>query len=156
MKRLFVIGSLFLIILTAKAQDPLFLEGDKRLNLGIGLSKYPVASVSLDYGVVDGIAEKGAIGIGAYAGFGANADYAFSSLGVRGTFHYPVVDDLDTYIGVAVGMRYDASSYYSNEFNGIPGFFVGANYPIGRNILLFGEAGSGLSYLTGGISLIID
>ena len=62
------------------AQEPTFLKGDKVLNLGLGLgstlysgtyysSQVPPVSASLDIGIVDGVIEKGVIGVGPYVGY---------------------------------------------------------------------------------------
>lgn len=156
MKRILLIGSLLLFFIVAKAQSPLFLEGDKRVNLGFGLSKYPIGSISLDYGVADGILDIGSFGIGPYIAVGSGSNYLYLSLGARGTFHYPIVEDLDTYVGLGVGLRYDVSSELKNKLSPIPGFFLGANYPISKDVLVFGEVGSGVSYITVGISIVFD
>ena len=156
MKRFLLISSLLLLVMIVKAQDPLFLEGDKRVNLGVGISTYPVASISVDYGVLDGIFDAGAIGIGPYVGLGLDKYYVYMSLGARGTFHYPLIENLDSYIGLGVGLRYDVISGAHNSLNPIPGFFLGANYPISKKMFVFAEVGSGVSYLTAGISFILE
>jgi hypothetical protein len=67
------------------AQDPIFIKGDKVLNLGIGLgsshyssfytSRLPAVSASFEVGVLDGILEKGSVGVGGYFGF-SSAKYS--------------------------------------------------------------------------------
>lgn len=156
MKRYYLLACVILLVMLAKAQSPLFFEGDKRINLGLGLNKYPVSSITVDYGVVDGIFDYGAIGIGPYISFGYKDYDAYWGLGARGTFHYPIIDDVDTYIGLGVGLRYEVKQLYKNKLSGIPGIFLGANYPISKMIDVFGEVGSGVSYLTVGFSILIE
>jgi hypothetical protein len=103
------------------AQQPSFEKGSKVLNLGVGLgmlhvgsyykTTVPPISVSWDIGIVDGILKKAAIGIGPYFGYSASKyevsgwgwKYNDIIVGVRGSFHYPFVDKLDTYAGVLLG-----------------------------------------------------
>ncbi|MBK6966075.1 MAG: hypothetical protein IPH20_19675 [Bacteroidales bacterium] len=61
--------------------------------------------------------DVGSIGVGAYLGytsakwqynyFGSDWGYKYSSLiiGARGTFHYPLVEKLDTYTGIMLGVN---------------------------------------------------
>ncbi len=110
------------------AQESTFKQGDKVLNLGIGLgstlysgsyysSSIPPLSASLEFDVKDGILEKGSIGVGGYVGYSAYK-YSYSYLGydegwtysnfiigARGVFHYPLVNKLDTYTGVLLGFN---------------------------------------------------
>lgn len=162
MKKILLLAGLFMTILVAKAQDPLFLKDDKLLNLGVGLRGYPVVSASLDYCIIDGIAERGSIGVGPYAGLGIGlGNYyskgAYITAGVRGTFHYSIIDDLDTYVGAGLGFRLAAYSYGTVSIHAAQGsgFFIGANYPLTNDIIVFGELGSGVSYLTVGITLFL-
>lgn len=156
MKKILLLSGLLLILIMAKAQDPMFLKDDKLLNLGVGIQFYPVLSASFDYCIADGIAEKGSIGVGPYVGLGFWSRYMYLSAGARGTFHYPIIKDLDTYAGLGVGFRYTGSSYWGfSSFHPVPGFFLGANYPVTEKIIAFGELGSGVSYLTVGITFFL-
>src|SRR5665647_138673 len=88
------------------AQESTFKQGDKVLNLGIGLgstlytgsyykSAVPPISASLEFGVKDGVLDKGSIGVGGYLGY-SSYKWEYSSLwyfkysnfilGVRGVF----------------------------------------------------------------------
>ena len=103
-------------------------EGDKILNLGLGLgnsyysgvgysSTFPPVSASLEVIINDDIFNdgKGAIGVGGYAGFfGYKYDYAYFNskydwkysniaIGPRGYLHYSFIDKLDTYTGLMLG-----------------------------------------------------
>ena len=68
-------GAAIFATLNLAAQDPIFLKGDKVLNLGVGLgstlysgtyykSQVPPVSASLDIGIADNILEKGSVGVG--------------------------------------------------------------------------------------------
>ena len=182
MKKLLLLLIVISFTLTQlKAQEPTFSKGDKVLNLGFGLGStlysglyykgiIPPLSASVDVGIVDKVLEKGVIGIGGYLGYSSyKLDYSsygwnYSNLiiGGRGTFHYPLVDKLDTYAGILIGFNISSSrefgnvlpSYYHTS-NGGPVYsaFVGAKYYLQNNLALFGEFGYGISYLTLGVSL---
>lgn len=164
MKKLILLSVLVVAFVAAKAQEPLFVKGDKVVNLGIGFDWYTTVSVSGEYGILDGIADKGSVGVGAFAGYGFNlfgGYYANSSrilAGVRGTFHYPFIDKLDTYGGLGVGLNYTHWSYdyyvgSSSHVSPSAGFFLGARYFLTDKLAAFAEAGYGLGYLTVGVAL---
>lgn len=155
MKRILLFTGLLFVMSFVKAQDPLFLVGDKLLNVGVGVRNYPVVSASVDYCITDGIADLGAVGIGPYGGLSFSSTAVYLSAGARGTFHYPIIDDLDTYVGFGMGFRLDMWRYGSNTVHVVPGFFIGANYPLNDTIVVFGEMGSAVSYLNVGITLRI-
>ncbi|HPR32885.1 MAG TPA: hypothetical protein PLK12_12345 [Prolixibacteraceae bacterium] len=152
MKKLLTLSVLLILAFGMKAADPVFLKGDKVINVGIGLETWRLPLyVSGEFGIADGILEKGSIGIGAYAGASFSWYSYYSSAfafmaGARGAFHYPFIDKLDTYIGISLGL----DSWYSYWIS--PGGFIGARYPISEKLHVFLEAGTGLGYLTGGIS----
>lgn len=160
MKKFILVTVLAAFAFFANAQEPLFVKGDKLVNIGLGLGYYTSISASLDYCIADGIAEKGSIGVGPYVGigryFGWGYGWGYSSGytafmgGARGTFHYPFIEKLDTYGGLAMGLNlYNYSGFGIHpDF----GFFVGANYPLTEKIIVFGELGAGVSYLSAGIS----
>jgi hypothetical protein len=165
-----------------KAQEPTFSKGDKVLNLGFGLgstlysgfyykSILPPLSASVDVGIVDNVLEKGVIGIGGYLGYssykyevsGWGWKYSNLIIGGRGTFHYPLVDKLDTYAGLLLGYNISTSkefgtgsfgnTYHATGGGPVYSAFVGAKYYLQNNLALFGEFGYGISYLTLGVSL---
>jgi hypothetical protein len=176
-----------LLVFSANAQQSTFEKGNHVANLGIGLgnalytgggytSKIPPISVSYEVGVIDNVAEKGVIGIGGYLGytsakyswgyFGYNYEWKYTNivLGVRGAFHYPLVDKLDTYGGLMLGYDIakvsEPSGYSGTGYSALgshvilPGF-VGARYYFTDKISGFGELGWGIAYLTIGVSLKI-
>jgi hypothetical protein len=155
MKKLIVLAAFLAGTFILNAQGPFFEKGDRVINLGIGITNYGMLSVSAEQGVFDGILDKGAIGVGIYAGAG----YRFWGLnsargvaGVRGTFHYPFIDKLDTYLGIGGGLEY--TYWASDPINFWPDFdgFLGARYYFSDKLTLFCELGASLGYLTGGIS----
>jgi hypothetical protein len=168
MKKLALLSLLIVFAFVVKAQEPMFVKGDKVVNVGIGFDEYTNLSISGEYGLVDGIADKGTIGAGIYAGLGysilnpswySNQYHAVG--GLRGTFHYPFLDKFDTYAGFGMGLEY---SHWSYDFWGYDdydnythvglnaGFFLGARYALSEKLTVFGEAGYGIGYLTAGIS----
>jgi hypothetical protein len=176
MKKLLLFTSVVVFSLTQLlAQESTFKMGDKVLNLGIGLgssyysgyytSSTPAFTGSFEVGVADGILEKGSIGVGGYIGF-SSATYSnywkTSSfiIGARGSFHYPLVNKLDTYTGLILGYNiyntkyYDAYSGHFNASSSGPAlaWFAGARYYFNPKIAAMAEIGFGVSYLTLGIS----
>lgn len=157
------------------AQESTFQKGDKALNLGIGFgstyygsyygSHTPALSASLEVGVKDGILDKGSLGIGGYVGYSSatwSGYYKTSNIiiGARGTFHYPLVDKLDTYTGLMLG--YNVYSYkYESSYIGSKGtagnvllaWYAGARYYFTDSFAVMGEIGYGIAYFTVGVSL---
>lgn len=167
------------------AQESTFKQGDKVLNLGIGFGStfysgtgykagIPPISASLEFGVKDGVLDKGSIGIGGYLGYSShkweysNTGYGWKYtniiLGVRGVFHYPLVDKLDTYTGLLLGYNISSSKEYGNA--GIYGnlysasaggvaysWFIGGRYYFTDKFAGMLELGYGITYLNLGVAL---
>jgi hypothetical protein len=173
---------LFLFVFAAflavqvSAQNQIFKKGDKAINLGIGFgstfyssfytSRTPAVSASFEYGIVDGILNnKASVGVGGYFGFASAKyeDYYKATnfiIGPRGTFHYALLDKLDTYAGVTLGYNaYKFKSYsgYTSGYTGSSGlasaFFAGARYHFTDNIAVMGEVGYGISIITVGLGI---
>jgi hypothetical protein len=112
------------------AQSPAFFVGDKVVNAGIGLgstyytggaysTSIPPISFSYEQGIIDGVLDEGTIGVGGILGFSSykwdwgnsflGDQYSYKlttiNIGARGNFHYPLVDNLDTYTGLMIGVR---------------------------------------------------
>src|SRR5450759_1812211 len=164
MKKLLLL--LFVVVFSLTqllAQESTFKQGDKVLNLGIGFgssyysgfytSHTPALSASLEFNVKDGILEKGSIGIGGYVGY-SSAKYStyWKStnflIGARGSFHYPLVDKLDTYTGLLLGYNVYSTKYESSFIgakgsagNVILAWFAGARYYFSNNFAVMGEIG---------------
>ncbi|MDA3929272.1 MAG: hypothetical protein PF541_09955 [Prolixibacteraceae bacterium] len=156
MRKLFIIVSMLFVVVVVKAQDSMFLKGDKVVTIGVGLGYYPLVSASVDYCIADDIADLGSIGVGPYVGLGFRWHSKLAMAGVRGTFHYPIIENLDTYAGVAMGLKYYmySNSIY-NEPDIDPRLFLGARYQLNDAFTLFLEAGYGSSNLTAGIAITL-
>jgi hypothetical protein len=163
------------------AQESTFAKGDKVLNLAIGFggrwtgtymkTSVPPISASFEVGVKDGVLEKGSIGIGGYFAYSSHK-WEYSGwgwkitdiiIGARGTFHYPLVNKLDTYTGLLIG--YDISTEketgtpivgydYNSSYGGLSyAWFVGARYYFTDKFAALGELGVGITYLNLGVAL---
>ncbi|MFY9307548.1 MAG: hypothetical protein WAQ28_00725 [Bacteroidia bacterium] len=123
----------------------------------------------------------GYLGVGGYAGY-QNAHYKSLSSGYyyehnwnyimltgRAAYHWDVLNSekAEVYAGSLVGIRAQLYNYQTNDLtpNGniykysrgggaFPVFtmFAGARWYFAKNIAVYGEAGSGISYITGGIT----
>lgn len=188
MKKIFLL-SLFVAAcsLQLAAQEPTFVKGDKVVNLGIGLGSIyysglgyktviPPVSASFEMGILDGIAEKGSIGVGGYLGIsshkwesvytylGDTYGYKFTNIiiGARGVFHYPFVEKLDTYTGLMLGYDINIDKEYGNYYPGsdyVSGhsgltyqWYVGGRYYFTESLAGMLELGYGISYLNLGVA----
>lgn len=168
-----------------QAQESMFDVGDRVLNLGIGFgsswysgtyysSGIPPISLSYEQGIKDDILEKGVIGVGGAIGyssssyrdtwFGTEWGWNISDLviGAIGTFHYPLLDKLDTYAGILLGYKINTSREYGDIPTGstslsssrlIGSGFVGGRYYFNDKFAAFAQLGYGISYLTFGLSI---
>jgi hypothetical protein len=172
-----------------KAQESTFNLGDKVVNVGIGLGStlytgsyystvFPPVSASFEYGVKDGILDKGVIGVGGYIGYasskyestyynystGRYEDYGwkYSNLiiGARGAFHYPLINKFDTYTGLMLGYDIVTDSEIGDFHYGTPtsysGFiwswYIGGRYWFNEKIAGMVELGYGIAYLNLGVA----
>lgn len=171
---------------SVKAQA--FNNGDLVANLGAGFGWYsygygvsslPALSVSMEKGIkeISGL-DGGVFSVGGIVGF-KHATYAWSSaydyswtdyvVAARGAIHANLlhVDKLDTYGGLAVGLRFEQYHHYDyvgtypnytyekvNDMNVHPlfAFYIGGRYYFTEKIAGFGELGYGLGYFTLGLS----
>lgn len=160
MKKIFaVLMVMFFAISQLSAQQPSFNKGDKVLDFTIGVPHLygygwgvPPIIASFEMGIVDGILEKAAVGVGGYAGFSSASwlgnSYFNFHFGVKGAFHYPFVDNLDTYAGILTGYTVSDLSYYGLDWGG----FVGLRYYFSDSFGVNAEAGYGVTFLRAGIS----
>ncbi|MDT8400760.1 MAG: hypothetical protein RQ743_03615 [Bacteroidales bacterium] len=183
MKKLLALPLIAFFALTQlSAQDPVFVKGDKVLNLGLGLGttlytgsfykmQIPPISASLELGIVDEIIDKGSVGVGPYLGFasykweysGWGYKYSNIIIGARGNFHYPFLEKLDTYTGLLVGFNIvSAKDFgeinpfydYSTSSSGLVwSWFVGARYYFTETIAGMVELGYGIAYLNLGVAM---
>lgn len=171
-----------MFLLQASGQESVFINGDKVVNIGIGLGSslytgnyytgtVPPISVSFEKGIKDNVLEKGVIGVGGYLGYSSykyeylDWGYKYSNIifGARGTFHYPLVDKLDTYTGLLLGYNLVTGKEFGDWGTGTPynvssggmvwSWYVGGRYYFSDKIGAMVELGYGISYLTLGISL---
>jgi hypothetical protein len=163
------------------AQESTFVKGDKVLNLGIGIGSgyysgsyykttVPPISASFEVAVKDGVLEKGSIGVGGYVAYAAHKweylgwgwKYTNIIIGARGTFHYPLVNKLDTYTGLVLGYNISNSKEYGTptgfDYNAtssglIYAWVVGGRYYFSDKFAAFAELGVGIVYLNLGVAL---
>lgn len=172
--RILLLATLFAFgMVSVYAQTSTFVKGDKVLNLGIGfggnyysgygsgITRTPLLSASLDVGVVDNVIEKGSIGVGgsvAYKGYKYDSGYGYGwkssnlVIGPRGTFHYPLADKLDTYLGLLLAFHFVSEKQtgdwggvnYSSASSGVYlSGFIGARYYFTNSFGVMVEFGSG-------------
>ncbi len=170
----------FLSVPFISAQENEFVVGDKVVNIGIGLgstlysgsyykSSVPPISISFEKGIIDGVLDKGVIGIGGYLGYssykyeyyGWGWKYSNLILGARGSFHYPLVDKLDTYAGILLGYNIATSKEFGttvgiDPYSGgglVLSGYVGGRYYFNEKFAAMAELGYGISYLNLGIAI---
>ncbi len=153
MKNYLLAATLLFLSITAKSQDPLFLQGDKHINIGVGYRHYPVIQVSADFGLVDEVFDYGTLGVSPYFGLGVSSTHSHISLGCLATLHYPLFYNLDSYAGVGIGVRHKNSSFYQNKTGITPAIILGGNYPISKNFDAFAEIGTGEAYFRMGVCI---
>jgi hypothetical protein len=170
MKKLLLVLLVVVFSMTQlKAQA--FKNGDLVGNLGVGFGWYgygygatslPAFSLSLEKGGIVGFKHA------SYAWNTAYSDYGWNDIiiAARGAIHYDLfkVSKLDTYGGVALGVRLESYSYYTytllgnyekahtNYTHGLFALYVGGRYFFSDKFAAFGELGYGLGYLTLGLS----
>jgi hypothetical protein len=154
-----VVGLICFFSFEAKAQ---YAQGDKLLNLGIGVNSYYSGgipfSASFEYGITDEIS----VGAGFdYLNYNYNfsgTKYGFSAIyiGGRGSYHFNklfnlAVEELDLYGGASLGFRsftwkdnYNNSTLGNTYGNGVyVGIHIGARYYFAPSIGAFLEVGAG-------------
>lgn len=168
-----------------QAQESMFNLGDNVLSLGIGIgnslysgsyysSGVPPLTLSFEHAIKDEILEKGVIGIVGSIGYNSyKYRYSYSTydygwnysnivLAVGGTFHYPLLDKLDTYGAIALGYNIATSKEYGNvpgddyssSYGGfVFGIYVGARYYFTEQFAAFAQVGYGIAYLSFGVSV---
>jgi hypothetical protein len=159
--------------LSLNAQTSTFEKGDKVLNVGLGfggsyysgynsgIKRTPLFSASVDVGILDGILDKGSIGVGGYIAYKgykweSGYDYGWKStnivIGPRGTFHYPFIDKLDTYAGLLLAYHivsekqtgnWGSTHYKSSGSEVYFSGFIGARYYLTDSFGVMLELGSG-------------
>lgn len=167
---------------SASAQSNAFSQGSIGINAGFGFGNntwgngfMPTFNLAGDYAIKNVIHDNGSISLGAIFGIGGNKSENNFRLGVRGLLHYTFVDKLDTYGGIAMGMKHskgkvnDSSNGYGSllagwddddeggketHFTYIP-LIAGARYMFTDQFGAYSEiAISKFAYLQIGVSLI--
>jgi hypothetical protein len=140
---------------------------------GFGYSTVlPPISVSVDYAIEQDIVDEGTVSVGGYFGVAQNryrADYfggeygwnfTYIVIGPRGTYTYPIEENLDIYGGLMLG--YNIATV--KEVGDVPGnanysaggfaydFFAGGRYYFKDNMAAMVELGYGVSILRLGVS----
>jgi len=163
----------------------MFTIDDKVLNVGVGIGSVygigtyykttiPPISISFEKAIIDDILDEGVIGVGAYLGYTSYKwHYVYSTydygwrytniiLGARGNFHYPIIDNLDTYLGVLLGYNIVTSRefgtmgvYDYSPKSGSIAFagYIGGRYYFSDKFSAFAELGYGIAYLTLGVGI---
>ncbi len=161
---------------------PIFKEGDKVINIGLGIgstlysgryytSRVPPVSVSFEMGFMDDfLVEDLTLGLGGYLGYASSKyefgqglwgwDYTYIIIGGRGAAHYPIIENLDTYVGLMMGVNITTSrafgsgtSSVSADGSGIAySLYGGARYYFAENLAVMGEIGYGIAYLNIGLA----
>jgi hypothetical protein len=128
----------------------MFAKGDKVVNLGIGLGRSYTGSSflpivgSFEYGIKDRLFDnKSSLGVGALIDFLGGKGGSMTTVGVRGTLHYQLIDKFDTYGAVMLG--YDIySGGGGNEF--ASSVSAGGRYYFTESIGAFVEVGLGVEH----------
>lgn len=104
-KFLFLVAVFCFLGLGVQAQSTMS-KGQLVGSLKVGFSDYGLPlGISADYGVVSGfINGKGAVSVGGEVGVYISDTYTHLSLAARGNFHYEFVNNLDTYLGLNLGL----------------------------------------------------
>jgi len=179
-----LIAALFTLS-TLNAQESEFILGSKVLSLGIGIGNtlysgtgssggVPPITFSYEQAIKDEVLEKGVIGIVGSIGYnsykyratylGSDWGYNYSNIviAVGGTFHYPLLDKLDTYGAIGLGYNISTAKEYGNYYPGadyssssggfVFGIYVGGRYYFNEHFAAFAQVGYGIAYLTFGVS----
>jgi len=184
MKKIGTLLFIALLALNLTAQDNMFEKGDKVVNLGIGIgsvlytgsgytSSIPPISASFEVGVKDDVLDVGSIGVGGYLGYASskweygsfNYGYKYTNiiLGARGTFHYPLVDNLDTYTGIMLGFNIvsakefgdlpSENNFSTSDSEPIFSWYAGGRYYFNDKFAAMAEIGYGIAWLNLGVAL---
>lgn len=181
MKKCIITVSIALITITSINASQIK-EGELIATPGIGIGSplfngsfysvsIPPFSSSFEYGLAN-IEGPAFLGIGAFIGISGSRyessvlgsvygyKYFSSIFGLRGYFHYEIIEELDTYGGIMAGYNFisnkefGTSLFPSSPLNSRPayGIFAGARYYLNDQFGIMAEAGYGTSFLIIGIT----
>ena len=176
---------IFAVVHTS-AQEPVFRKSDNVVSLGVGIggtlysglvytgnsiNRTPTISLGFEHCIIDNLFDdKSAIGVGGAFGY-ASAQYNYGGwgwkstdfmIGVRGAFHYALVDKLDTYAGIVMGYninnwKWTGAGWTNSSTTGSSGLtsavFVGGRYYVADVLAVFAEIGYGYTIVNAGIAL---
>lgn len=179
-----IVVTLFALFLSFNifAQTELFEQGDMVINAGagfgwysygVGVTSIPAISISADKAFKE--IDFGTLGLGGIIGYkrasvidyypGYDWSWTDFVIAARGSLHVDLleVDKLDTYGGIALGVRAETYKYvtyiYPNYVDAkestihpLFALYIGGRYYFTDNFAAFGELGYGLGYLTLGLS----
>ncbi len=169
---------------TTDEVPPIFREGDMVLNLGLGLgsvfsvgrhysTRIPPIAASFEMGFLDDfLTEDMTLGIGGYLGFTSSKwefanygwTYNYIIIGGRSAVHYPLVENLDTYGGVMLGVNLRSASGFGYGVEGESSTrlslawsgYVGGRYYFSESFAAMAELGYGIAYLTIGVAMKLN
>lgn len=179
MKRITLVLAVLALALTNNvvAQDNpvLFDNSTKHFKVGAGLNSFGIPiEVSYDQGFKQDLfgVEKLNLGLGGYFGYygrneligswdGEDYGYKYSNIviGARGLFHYPLIANIDTYVGLMLGYNIMSSKYYgpgndpgnASASGLVWGSVIGARYQFNPKWSVYAEAGYSIAYLSLGL-----
>lgn len=172
MKKLLILPLFFLLIVSSNVYSQAYKQGDKLLNVSIGLNSY-YNGTPFGASFESGINENISVGAqfdynsGNFGSYGYTSDWGYTAIyfGARGSYHFNEIlgindEKLDVYGGLGLGYQsfsWKASSYglgYSYGSGVYLNYFVGGKYYFTEKIGAVLEAGStGLSNVRAGITL---
>lgn len=177
-KLLLIFFGACLVLPQLTAQNRPFGKGDKVLNLGVGYGstwysgvyykvKVPPVSASLEFGAANYVLEKGSLGFGPYISYSTfkfekgdgGYDYSLILVGLRSNFHYPFIDNLDTYASLFLGYNILSSKEFGApasfpEKGGLrSAFYIGGRFYFVESFALTAELGYGVTYLNVGMAV---
>jgi len=172
-----VITFLFIFSNNTFAQDydfdetPNFSQGQIDVNAGIGLisplfiggfrAVVPPVSLSAEYAIDNDFSVGGFVGIARSRNkFVSEVKFNYTIIGVRGAYHFNLIESLDTYAGAMVGFNRQVADFDDTLFTSYSAsnsiywaVYGGARYSFAGNLGVFGELGYGISWITAGLTV---
>jgi len=182
MKKLFLPFVLIALFVMPVIGQNTFNKGDRVINLSLGLGNRiysgaayskvtPALAGSFEVGVKDELFdENSSLGVGGYIGYtgsqytyGPGYGWKYSDLiiGARGSVHYQLVENLDSYAGAMLGYdivsskTFGSGIYTSNATSSGFDFalYVGGRYYFNEKVAGLLELGYGIAYFNIGVAI---